>query len=311
MRTAKSKSLLEVNQSSECPECGTKTITQTRGERFCKNCGIIIQKHRIQAQETRSFSKKEAEKQKRTGTTITPEHGDKGFTTTIGYSNELSKLSNVEKMGQYKRLRKWQNRFTGKKRTRGKDSNILRRVASQKNIDQKTLRRAATVLNQFKEKIDNPTLLREAVAAASLHLATREAGNTVLMQDLADEAGTEKGKIGKAYRKIIRELDIGYIPFELPDIIFRYANRVELTNSAKLRAHELSKKVQEENTLSSRNPSTLLASCLYIGALLEGDKRTQEEIGEAVGVTKTTIRKGYKDIAEQFGIEDEIEEKSH
>ena len=214
-------------------------------------------------------------------------------------------------MGQYKRLRKRQNRFTEKKRTKGKDSNILRRVASQKNIDQKTLRRAATVLNQFKEKIDNPTLLREAVAAASLHLATREAGNTVLMQDLADEAGTEKGKIGKAYRKIIRELDIGYIPFELPDIIFRYANRVELTNSAKLRAHELSKKVQEENTLSSRNPSTLLASCLYIGALLEGDKRTQEEIGEAVGVTKTTIRKGYKDIAEQFGIEDEIEEKSH
>ena len=48
---------------------------------------------------------------------------------------------------------------------------------------------------------------------------------------------------------------------------------------------------------------------MYIAAVLEGEKRTQREIADAIGVTEVTIRNRFKELCEKLGIEEEVEKK--
>ena len=57
-------------------------------------------------------------------------------------------------------------------------------------------------------------------------------------------------------------------------------------------------------------PTGIAASALYIAAVLCGEKRTQRDIADVVGVTEVTIRTRYKDLVEKLGIEEEVEKKA-
>lgn len=48
---------------------------------------------------------------------------------------------------------------------------------------------------------------------------------------------------------------------------------------------------------------------MYIAAVLEGEKRTQREIADAIGVTEVTIRNRFKELVEKLGLEEEVEKK--
>ena len=48
---------------------------------------------------------------------------------------------------------------------------------------------------------------------------------------------------------------------------------------------------------------------MYIASVLLGQKRTQREIADAIGVTEVTIRNRFKELVEKLGIEAEIEKK--
>jgi transcription initiation factor TFIIIB Brf1 subunit/transcription initiation factor TFIIB len=48
---------------------------------------------------------------------------------------------------------------------------------------------------------------------------------------------------------------------------------------------------------------------LYIAAVLEGEKRTQREIADAIGVTEVTIRNRFKELVQKLGLEEEVEKK--
>jgi transcription initiation factor TFIIB len=43
---------------------------------------------------------------------------------------------------------------------------------------------------------------------------------------------------------------------------------------------------------------------------LTGEKRTQREVADIVGVTEVTIRNRYKELVEKLGIEEEVEKKA-
>ena len=51
------------------------------------------------------------------------------------------------------------------------------------------------------------------------------------------------------------------------------------------------------------------AAALYISAVLEGEKKTQREVADAIGVTEVTIRNRYKEMVETLGIKEEVEER--
>src|SRR3989344_1663127 len=76
-----------------------------------------------------------------------------------------------------------------------------------------------------------------------------------------------------------------------------------------LKAKKILKEAVDEEVTSGKGPTGVAAAALYIAAVLEGEKRTQRDIADVVGVTEVTIRNRYKDLVEKLGIEDEVEKK--
>ena len=58
---------------------------------------------------------------------------------------------------------------------------------------------------------------------------------------------------------------------------------------------------------SGRGPVGLAAASLYVASLLTGEKRTQREIADVVGVTEVTIRNRYKEIIDKLGLKGDLE----
>jgi transcription initiation factor TFIIB len=96
-------------------------------------------------------------------------------------------------------------------------------------------------------------------------------------------------------------------PASPADFIPRYASELGLSGEVQARAREIVDMARENNALAGRSPTGVVAAALYIATKLEGDKITQREIAEKVGVTSVTVRKNYQDIIEAVGLEEELE----
>lgn len=78
------------------------------------------------------------------------------------------------------------------------------------------------------------------------------------------------------------------------------ADRLELDTEARSRARDLFLSTLPDEERSKR---ATLATSLYVGALVAGDQRSQGAVAEAVGVSRLSIQKRWKDQLETVGLE--------
>ncbi len=77
------------------------------------------------------------------------------------------------------------------------------------------------------------------------------------------------------------------------------ADRLGLNTSARSRARDIFLTTVSED----RSKQTTLAASLYVGALVESDERSQTAIAEAVGVSRLTVQKYWKEHLEAAGLD--------
>lgn len=53
---------------------------------------------------------------------------------------------------------------------------------------------------------------------------------------------------------------------------------------------------------TDRSKRATVAASLYAGALIAGDRRSQTEIAEVVGVSRLTIQQRWKDLMDEAGL---------
>ncbi len=303
-----------MSEKLKCPECGgTEFIEdESRGELVCKKCGYVLEEEFIDTSpEWRAFDSEQQSTRTRTGAPITFTKHDKGISTEIGISNaELYKVS-ARKRAQYYRMRKWNKRLT-----KSKDRNLsyslseLARQISYLNLPKSVHEEVARLY----EKAVEMGLVRgrsmESVITALIYAVAREHGTPRTLSELASASGIEKREIGRAYRYIARELGIKILPAKPEEYIPRFASLLGLSGKVQARAREILKEALDEDIVSGKGPTGIAAAALYIAAVLEGEKRTQRDIADIVGVTEVTIRNRYKDLVEKLGIEEEVEKKA-
>jgi transcription initiation factor TFIIIB Brf1 subunit/transcription initiation factor TFIIB len=78
------------------------------------------------------------------------------------------------------------------------------------------------------------------------------------------------------------------------------AERLELGGDAKSRAIDLFLSTAPDEERSKR---ATVAASLYAGALIAGDRRSQSDVAEAVGVSRLTVQKRWKGLLSEFGLE--------
>lgn len=296
-----------------CPECGSDKLTEdeTRGELYCLKCGRVIDENLIdESPEWRAFDAEQMERKARAGAPLTYTKHDMGISTEIGIGlGELYKVSG-KKRAQYYRLRKWHKRLTkSKDRNLGFALSELNKLVSHMNLPKTVHEEVARLY----EKAVDKGLVRgrsvESVITALIYLVSRNLGTPRTLEEVAEASGIEKRDIGRAYRYVARELDLRILPAKPSDYLARFAAKLQLSGEVQALARKIIADAQKVDLLPGRGPTGVAAAALYIAAVLLGEKRTQRDVADIVGVTEVTIRNRYKEIVERLKLEKEIEKK--
>jgi transcription initiation factor TFIIB len=300
-------------QMQKCPDCASNEFIEdaTRGELVCAKCGLVIKEEMIDTgQEWRAFDSEQMSKRARGGAPLTFTKHDKGLTTEIGKGlGELYKVP-AKKRAQYYRLTKWHKRLI-----KSKDRNLsfalseLQRIVSFLNLPRTIHERIA----RYYEEAVNKGLVRgrsiESVIAALTYAVSREFDSPRTLDEISEASGVEKREIGRTYRYIARELQIRILPADPTTFVPRFTSMLGLSDRVQAKALEILKKATKHDITSGKGPTGVAAAAIYVATVLIGEKRTQREVADIVGVTEVTIRNRYKELIEKLGIEEEVEKK--
>lgn len=296
-----------------CPECKSSNIQydHIRGESVCGSCGFVISESMIDVtQEWRAFDEDQRSRRVRTGAVLTPTKHDQGITTEIGKGRgELFKVAS-KKRAQYYRLAKWHKRLI-----KSRDRNLsfalseLQRLVSLLNLSKAVHEKVAKLYQQAVVKGLVRGRSTESIIAALLYTTCREEGAPRTLDEISKSSGINKKDIGKTYRYIARKLRIRILPAKAQDYVPRFGSLLTLSEKVQVKAVDVLDEAAKKDVTSGKGPIGVAAAALYIAAVLAGEKKTQREVADVIGVTEVTIRNRYKEMVDTLGIKDEVEEK--
>ncbi len=293
-----------------CIECGSTDIIwdETRGEIICNNCGLVIKEHMMDmGPEWRSYTAEERKKRSRVGSPINYSIHDKGLSTMIGRENRdtYGKKLGPSRRAEIYRLRKWQRRIrihSSRERNLIRALSELDRLASQMGIPRSIKEEVAMIYRKALESgISRSTSIEELVAAA-LYAVCRIRKIPRTLDEVAEKSHIRKIKLGKAFRQLVRKVNVT-IPISSPiDFIPRFSNELELSGKVANRAKEILDEAKEEGITAGKDPTGMAAAALYVAGIIENERRTQREIARVARVTEVTVRNRYKEIVRELGI---------
>jgi transcription initiation factor TFIIB len=284
----------------ECPECGSKNLIRDygRAELFCANCGLVVAENIVDlGPEWRAFDFEQVSRRARVGAPMTYRIHDKGLSTLVTWS--------PTGQGQYK-LKKWQQR------THIANTTERSFIFALSEIDRMAcalklpmnIREAASMLYR---KAMKKRLIRgrsiEGIATAILYITCRQYGVPRTLEEVRDISRVGQKEISRAYRFLLRELDLKVSPASPVDFVPRFCSLLNLTSDVRAKAIEIIKHAADNELTNGRGPIGIAAAAIYIAAILAGEHRTQKEVSDVTGVTEVTIRNRYKELSEQLDID--------
>lgn len=284
----------------ECPECGSKGLIRDYGkaEIFCANCGLVITENIVDlGPEWRAFDSEQMSRRTRVGAPMTYRIHDKGLSTIVNWGSPGQ--------GQYK-LKKLQQR------THIANTTERSFIFALSEIDRMAcalrlpvnIREAASMLYRraMKKRLIRGRSI-EGITTALLYIACRQYGVPRTLEEVREISRVGQKEISRAYRFLLRELDLKVSPASPVDFVPRFCSLLDLGGDIRSKAIEIIKKATEAELTNGRGPIGIAAAAIYIAAILSGEHRTQKEVSDATGVTEVTIRNRYKELSEQLEID--------
>lgn len=303
--------LLKQERSLEkCPKCGKNLIVAdgTRAELFCGSCGLVLKDKIVETgPEWRSFSEDGKDDRSRTGVPTSITMHDMGLATVMGVANRDAagrSLSGSMK-STVERMRTWDRRsqvHESADRNFRQAFSELRRLSERLSISAAVTEKAA----YFYRKAFERNLVRgrsiNAIIAASLYAACRDADVPRTLKDVAAVSNVKKKDLARSYRLLHREMDLKMPVTDPAKCVTAIASRAKMTERTQRRAREILVMAREARISAGKDPMGLAASALYVACTLEGEEKTQKDVADAAGVTEVTIRNRYKGLRQTLGI---------
>jgi transcription initiation factor TFIIB len=310
--TSKGKNDHSEDGPRKCPNCGsTHYIMSPSRELVCAECGLILQNDVYElGAEWREFSPEERAKRARAGPPSTLTIHDKGLSTTIDWRDVDARGHRLDakRRAEMQRIRKWHNRsrvYQASERNLASAMSELDRLAGQLDLPQRVRQTAALLYRRALEK----NLIRgrsiEAIVAACVYAACRRTSFPRTLSDVGRYTRVGRKELGRSYRLIVRRLSLQMPVTQPEDFVSRFTNALHLSQRTQARALEILMAARTKGITSGKDPTCISAAAIYIASILEGERRTQREIGEVAGVTEVTVRNRYKELvrALNLGIE--------
>ena len=285
-----------------CPECHGQSLDHDygKGEVICIDCGLVID-DKIIRMEIPTKPEDEGGGRDGVGAPFTNTDPTSGLQTQIGSYSDLRQLPTRQRY-RYNRLRMWQNRTNiAIERNLKTALPDIKRLVSQIGQPFKVAEEASRIYREaaFKGKVKGRAI--EVVVAAATYAACRSFDAPISLKDIQQAYGiVEKKDIGKTYRMLVRELNLKYTPQIPQDYIPKICTRLNLSQKVQTTSVEFLENCDE--LLSGKNAMSLASSAVYISSLVHKEKRTQNSIAKASGVTEVTLRNRYKDFVRILGL---------
>ncbi|MBU1200999.1 MAG: hypothetical protein KJ583_06705 [Nanoarchaeota archaeon] len=286
-----------------CPECGSLSLShlKEKGEVVCKNCGLVVEDKMFDfGQEWREMDSEDAAKKRRTGSPLSYTHADKGLGTSIGTKADIYQLNKSNK-DKFFRLRKWQNNVASAiERNLQIALSEIQRLVSVLQLGKTVEEEASRIYTMAAQKGIVKGRSTETIVAAVIYIVCRNYEIPKTLDDIEKVTNIDKKEIGRNYRYVVREMNLKVTQSDPVNYISRYISNLELSQKTHTMAIQLLEKAQKKEITSGKNPLGLAAAAIYAASKLNEEKRTQNEIAAAVGVTEVTLRNRYKDFVDSL-----------
>jgi len=149
----------------------------------------------------------------------------------------------------------------------------------------------------------------QELASACVYLACREHGLPVIPEEVSEAARSaswdvDTKALSRRSRFIVRELGLKLPPATKPSkYVPKICSSLGLEGDVVEKAVGIAERVEENHFIKDGNPKGIAAATTYISSVLEGDRRIQDKVARAAGVTVITVRNRYKEIVGVLGID--------
>ena len=306
-RTEEESETEQVREQSKCPECGGRVLTNGgKAESVCADCGLVVDDQQIDhGPEWRAFDATQKDEKSRVGAPTTKMMHDDGLSTNIGWQNKdaYGNALSSRKRKKFHRLRTWNERL----RTRdSKERNLkqalgeIDRMASALGIDKSTREFASVIYRRALDENLLPGRSIEGVATAALYAATRLNGVARPVSEIAVVSRVEELEIQRAYRYIVRKLNLRIPPTDPIEYVGRVTSELDCSDEIERLSRELIETATEQGVHSGKHPVGFAASAVYAAGKLCNAGITQGDVSDVADVSKVTIRNRYREILETF-----------
>jgi transcription initiation factor TFIIB len=293
-----------------CARCGKGAMVtdSSTGERFCGECGFVINE-RIDdsGPERRAFSKEEHEDRTRTGGPSSLAIHDMGLATVIGHDDRdaTGKPLSASMKSTIKRLRTWDSRSqvqASQGRNFRQAFGDLGRMKDKLALSDSVVEKTAYIYRKAAEKNLARGRSISGMMAASIYLACRDTGTPRTLNDVARQINIKRKDVSRCYRLLLKELDLTMPVVDPIKCMSRISSQAKLSEKVKRYALTILEDASTMEITAGKDPMGLAAAALYLSCVINKEGVTQKVIAMAAGVTEVTIRNRYKGLRELLDI---------
>lgn len=280
-----------------CPNCGDgqKVTDIESGELICTKCGYVIHERVGDEEQDWSVLAREPASKLRTSPTSLARSG-MGLSTIIGRPDRSAGSGlNAAMRSTFDRLRTWDFRIKGRDERSLKRAFVdLDRLRGMLRLSNAIVEKAAYIYRRAQEQGLVRGRTMRAVMGAAIYIVQREMGISGTLDDIIRATNTKEKDLARAYRILIRELDLKVPMVDPVKCVSRVANKANISERTKRKAMNMIYDVVKSGLAAGKDPMGLAASVLYVSCVNSGEVKSQAAIADAAGVSEVTLRKNQR-----------------
>lgn len=184
--------------------------------------------------------------------------------------------------------------------------NVILQLGKQLNLDSPHIDQAADLYEEIIERGLQRGRTVKSIASATVYLTCRQATFPRTLGEIAQASGVSTKKLSHATSALAKKLKLELPPFQPLDFFDRIASQLLLPEDVKASTKSILHNPTTKRFSIGKNPMSILAASIYIGAKLCRKSITQDEIAKVADVTTVTIRNRYKELVEKLDIDKNI-----
>jgi transcription initiation factor TFIIB len=290
-----------------CKTCSqaSEVITDAEsGEIICTSCGMVSSNDKAIQQGTRewrAFDYEQMKDRSRVGMPMTLTRHDKGLSTVIGRPNRDASGKGLDDSmrSMMQRLRTWDHRIqvsSPTDRNLARAFEMLEMLKGKLGLPDNVIEKAAYIYRKVQQlgMVKGRTIA--ATLAASIYVASREAGVPRTLAEIASLSNTSYKDLSRVYRLIVLNLDLKVPMVDPVKCVAKIANKIGVSEKTKRNAINYMHTVITRGIAAGKDPMGLAGAVLYLSCIQGDEHRTQLDVAAASGVTEVTLRNRCKEL---------------